>query len=79
MQYFILLPGDTQADVMNESNILGEESLGKFIYGDGFKVLNNIVNNYPEHVDKIKIIDEQNHLHEISDFLDMVAKLKVYK
>lgn len=79
MQYFIMLPGDTQEDAMTETNNLGEESLGKWIYGDGFKVLTRIVNNYPEYISSVSIFDEQGKQYEIDEFLDIVDKLKLYK
>jgi hypothetical protein len=79
MQYFILLPGDTTSDAMNSSNILGEESLGKFIYDDGFKALNYIVDKHPEVIQDVTILDEQGKSYEVMDFLDLVENWKVYK
>ena len=79
MQYFIMLPGDTSDDAMSSTNILGEESLGKFIYDEGFKVLNNIINNHPDIAEHISIRDERGKYYEIEDFLDLVATWKIYR
>jgi hypothetical protein len=79
VQYFILLPGDDSTDAMNSSNILGEESLGKFIYDDGFKALNYIVDKHPEVIQDLTIIDEHRKKYEVMEFLDLVATWKVYR
>jgi len=58
---------------------LGEESLGKFIYDDGFKALNYIVDKHPEVIQDVTILDEQGKSYEVMDFLDLVENWKVYK
>ena len=56
---------------------LGDESFGKFYTGNGFIALNNIINNEPELLQNIKIIDEQGKSYSITKFLDNIKKLKI--
>jgi len=79
MTYYILLEGDKEEDAMFETNILGEESLGAFYPSLGFKILNMIINQRPEYMEDLRIIDEQKRYHSITEFLDIVEKLKIKK
>ena len=42
MLYYLLLTGDSEKDVYFDSNVLGEESFGKFYPEKGFEALMNI-------------------------------------
>ncbi len=75
MIYYILLPQDTEADCSNDCNILGHVSFNKFHRNDGFKVLNNAINNFEHILPSIRIIDSNGVHHSIEDFLSIVAKL----
>ena len=47
--YYLLLKGDTTEDLkVSESNVLGEESFGKFYPSHGFQALHKIIHNNPE-------------------------------
>lgn len=60
MQYFILLPGDTEADCIKDTNILGESNgFGTFYASAGLKALNVITNKRPDLLESITIIDER--------------------
>ena len=77
MTYYLLLKGDTEKDVMFETNVLGEESFGMFYTGQGMVALNNIVNKKPELIETIKILDETKHQYTLTEFFDILSKLRV--
>jgi hypothetical protein len=77
MQYFILLPGDTEKDALNEANLLGESSFDVFWAGTGLKILMHMVNNEPEALMTAKIMSDSGKKLSITEFLDEIKKLKV--
>jgi len=77
MQYFILLPGDTEKDALNEANLLGESSFDVFWAGTGLKILMHMVNNEPEALMAAKIMSDSGKKLSITEFLDEIKKLKV--
>tara|TARA_R100000951_G_scaffold115468_1_gene123617 strand:- start:434 stop:676 length:243 start_codon:yes stop_codon:yes gene_type:complete len=76
MIYYILMEGETEADLWDE-NILGEESFGKFYTGNGFIALNKMVQSEPEALQNVKIIDEKKKSYTITEFLDIIRKWKI--
>jgi len=77
MTYYLLLEGDSEEDVYFDSNVLGEESFGTFYSGQGLVALNNIVNQKPELLETIKILDEMKNPYTLTEFFDLLSKLKV--
>ena len=77
MTYYLLLKGDTEKDVMFETNVLGEESFGMFYTGQGMLALTNIVNKKPELLETIKILDETKKSYTLTEFMDILSKLKI--
>ena len=77
MQYYLLLSEDTEKDVYFDSNVLGEESFGTFYTGQGMVALNNIVNQKPELLETIKILDDYKKFYTLTEFFDLLSKLKV--
>ena len=77
MTYYLLLKGDTEKDTYFDSNVLGEESFGSFYTGQGMIALNNIVNKKPELLESLKILDETKKSYTITEFMDVLSKLKV--
>ena len=77
MTYYLLLEDDTEKDVYFDSNVLGEESFGTFYAGQGLVALNNIVNQKPELLETIKILDEMKNSYTLTEFFDLLSKLKV--
>ena len=75
--YYIFFKNELQSDNMWDDNMLGDESFGKFYIGSGFVALNNIINNEPELLERIKIKDEQGNDFTITEFLDKVEKWKI--
>ena len=78
MQYFILMPGDTEEDVLNEANLLGEDSFGTFWAGSGLTTLMKIVDTHPEILPMVRIrSDKDQRSYTIEQFLTNIAKLKI--
>jgi len=77
MTYYLLLEGDTEKDAYYDSNVLGEESFGMFYTGQGMLALNNIVNKKPELLETIKILDETKNSYTLTQFMDILSKLKI--
>ena len=79
MTYYLLLKGDTEKDVLYETNVLGEESFETFYPSIGFIILNRIINNNPEIVETIKILDEHKNSYTLTEFVDKLAQWKIKK
>ncbi len=77
MIYYLLLSGDEESDTIYEPNIMGEESFKVFYPALGFHLLNKIINQKPEMLEQIQIIDEQKKNYTITEFLDKVEKWKI--
>lgn len=77
MTFYILMKGDTENDVINSTNTLGEISFNTFHTEDGFKILMNLVENYPEKLEEVSIFDQQIRDYTIEEFLDKIKGLKV--
>jgi len=77
MTYFILGEGESKENLMFDSNILGEESLGTFYPSQGFIALRNIIHTKPESIPKFNIFDEVGTKYTITEFLDILEKLKI--
>ena len=79
MTYYLLLKGDTEKDVIFDTNVLGEESFGVFYPSQGFNLLYKIINEKPELLEEIRIIDDHKNPHTITEFLDNLDKLRIKK
>lgn len=84
MQFFLMMPGDTEADALNEANLLGEYTpingvaLGTFWAGTALTTLMKIVDKDPELLPLITIrTDMSNKAFTIEEFLTTIQKLKV--
>ena len=73
----MLMGGDTEKDTINSTNTLGEISFNTFHTEDGFKILMNMVDKYPDKLDDISIFDEKMRNYTIEEFLDKIKGLKV--
>ena len=65
MTYYLLLDNDSEKDVIYETNVLGEESFETFYPSTGFMILQKILNDKPEIVNNIKILDEKKNPYTI--------------
>ena len=77
MTYYLLLEGDSEKDVYFDSNVLGEESFGTFYTGQGMVALTNIVNQKPELLETIKILDDTKKSYTITEFMDTISKFTI--
>lgn len=75
MQYYILLPGDTEKDCINDCNQLGESSFKSFYPGQGLTVLMKIVNTKPEMLPSVRIKTEKNSTLTVEEFLKEIETL----
>ena len=79
MTYYLLLAGDSEKDSIYETNVLGEESFETFYPSVGFMILNRILNQQPELIESIKIIDEHKKPYTITEFIDSLEQWKIKK
>tara|TARA_Y100000996_G_C22094070_1_gene466997 strand:- start:81 stop:317 length:237 start_codon:yes stop_codon:yes gene_type:complete len=77
MTFYLLMKGDTEKDAINSTNTLGDISFNTFHTEDGFKILMNIVEKYPEKLEEISIFDQKMRDYTIEEFLDKIKGLKV--
>jgi hypothetical protein len=77
MQYYILLPGDTEKDAMLDTNLLGESSFGTFYAGMGLKALMKMVDRKPEMLKDVTIKTDTNQTLSVEGFLTQIQNLKV--
>ena len=79
MTYYLLLSGDSEKDALYDTNILGEESFETFYPSIGFTILNKIINQQPELLESLQILDEQKTTYTITEFLDKIEQWKMKK
>jgi hypothetical protein len=77
MQYFILLPGDTEKDAALDTNLLGEASFKTFYAGLGLKALMKMVDSKPELLTSVTIKTDKNETLTVEEFLTRIQPLKV--
>ena len=77
MTYYLLLENDSEKDVIYETNVLGEESFETFYPSIGFMILQRILNDKPEIVETIKILDDKKNLYTIEEFVNKLEKWKI--
>jgi len=78
MQFFLLMPGDSEEDTLNEANLLGESSFGTFWAGTALKTLMTVVDKDPELLPMMKIrTDMSNKIFSIEEFLTVIQKHKI--
>ena len=77
MVYYILGKNEDKENLMFSTNILGEERFGSFYPEQGFIALHNIIHTKPEKINDFSIIDEQGKKYSVTEFLDVVEKLKI--
>jgi hypothetical protein len=77
--YYLLLDGDSEKDAYFDSNIIGEESFGKFYPERGFFGLLNMTEHKSELLERVVIKNETGEILTIEQFLDKVESLKIQK
>ena len=79
MTYYLLLSGDSEKDSIYETNVLGEVSFDTFYPSVGFMILSRIINQQPELLESLRILDEHKKSYTITKFLDKLEKWKIKK
>ena len=77
MTYYLLLKGDTEKDVLFETNVLGEESFETFYPSIGFMILQRILNDKPEIIETIRILDDKKNPYTIEEFVNKLEQWKI--
>lgn len=78
MEYYLLMPGDTEADVLNEANLLGEASFQVFWAGSALKTLMKMVDSQPELLPLVRIKTNMSVKElTIEQFLTAIGKLQI--
>jgi hypothetical protein len=78
MQFFLLMPGDSEEDTLNEANLLGESSFGTFWAGTALKTLMTVVDKDPELLQHMRIAqDMSKKIFSIEEFLTVIQKHKI--
>lgn len=77
MQYFIMLPGDTEKDCIKDTNLLGEVSFNTFYSGLGLKALMKMVDKEPEMLEHVRIKTDRNENLSVEEFLTRMQPLKI--
>lgn len=77
MQYFILLPGDSEKDCIKDTNLLGEASFNTFYAGLGLKALMKMVDKEPEMLLHVRIKTDKNEDLSVEEFLTRMQPLKI--
>jgi hypothetical protein len=79
MIYYILLPGDSESDLVDGSDnfILGESSFNTFYAGQGLTALMKIVDRNPEMLKDVTIKTDSNQNLSVEGFLTQIQNLKV--
>jgi hypothetical protein len=77
MTYYILLSQDSEQDSYYHANQLGESSFKKFYCDDGYQVLIKLIQNYPDKLSEVQIIDSAKHHYTIEEFLDEIKELEL--
>tara|TARA_B110000977_G_scaffold49142_1_gene66708 strand:+ start:76 stop:321 length:246 start_codon:yes stop_codon:yes gene_type:complete len=77
MTYYLLLDGDSEKDSLYETNVLGEVSFDTFYPSVGFMILSRIINQEPELLESLRILDERKKSYTITKFLDKLEKWKI--
>ena len=77
MQFFILPSGYEQHDLMNENYLLGEQSFKVFWAGTGFNRFQKIIEQAPDVLEHIVILDDKGKDYSVEEFLDKIKKLQI--
>ena len=79
MTYYLLLSGDSEKDALYDTNVLGEESFGKFYPSHGFEAFHKIIHEHPELLSESRILTDMGKELTITKFFDVLEKLHIQK
>lgn len=75
--YYIILEGEDPKVAQYDSGILGETTEKCFYPNKGFTRFIKIVNEFPEQLETMKILDDNNKSYTPNQFLKKLEKLKI--
>ncbi len=76
MTYYIILEGENPEVVQYDSGILGETTKTTFYPEKGFTRFAKIVNEFPDMLKTVIILDDTNKKYTANEFLKKISKLK---
>ena len=77
MEYYLLLPADKIVDI-TESNKLGETNLwGTFWAGPAFEVLSHFIDNKPDILSEIRIINLSKKEYTLTEFFTILKQYDI--
>ena len=77
MTYYIILEGESPEVAQYDSGILGETTKLTFYPNKGFSRLVKIINEHPEFLETLKILDDDNKSYTTSQFLKKLEPLTI--
>ena len=77
MTYYILLNEDNESDSYYHANQLGEVSFNTFHTHEGYAVLIRLIEEFPDKLKDVKIIDSKKTHYTIEEFLDTIKPYKI--
>ena len=77
MTYYILLNEDNESDSYYHANQLGEVSFNTFHTHEGYAVLVRLIEEFPDKLKDVKIIDSSKTYYTIEQFLDTIKPYKI--
>ena len=75
MTYYIILEGESPEITQYDSGILGETTKSAFYPNKGFSRLVKIINEHPDFLETLQILDDNNKSHTANQFLKKIETL----
>ena len=75
MTYYIILEGENPEVVQYDSGILGESTKKMFYTNKGFTRFTKIINEHPEFLEGMKILDDNNKSYTANQFMKKIKNL----
>lgn len=78
MRYYILYPGSTHEDLIQDDHQLGEDNgFGVFWSSGGFRILKKAIEQDYDNLNHFDIVNDQGKHMSVEEFLDAIAKLQI--
>ena len=75
MTFYFLLKGEDKNHIMYDANILGYSTKKAFYPEQGLQRLMKISEKFPKLLKDVSIYDDNNEVHTIEKFLEIISKL----
>jgi len=76
MTYYIVMPKDNVDELWDE-NQLGEVSFNTFYTGKGMEALQNMIRNWPQALQDVKILNERKDKFTVQEFLELIGQYRI--